>query len=34
MKTVERIIGDKPGTGGTSGVKYLKRAVDKNLWNK
>ena len=34
MKTVERIIGDKPGTGGTSGVKYLKRAVDKDLWNK
>ena len=34
MKTVERIIGDKPGTGGTTGVKYLKRAVDKDLWNK
>tara|TARA_B100001146_G_C15894702_1_gene311892 strand:- start:4 stop:519 length:516 start_codon:yes stop_codon:yes gene_type:complete len=34
MKTVQRIIGDKPGTGGTSGVKYLKHAVDKNLWNK
>jgi len=28
MKTVERIIGAKPGTGGTSGVGYLKRALD------
>ena len=28
MKTVERIIGNKPGTGGTSGVGYLKRALD------
>lgn len=28
MKTVERIIGDKPGTGGTSGVSYLKKALD------
>ena len=28
LKTVERIIGMKPGTGGTSGVKYLQRAVD------
>ena len=28
MKTVERIIGAKPGTGGTSGVKYLKKALD------
>jgi tryptophan 2,3-dioxygenase len=28
MKTVERIIGDKPGTGGTSGVNYLKKALD------
>ena len=34
MKTVERIIGDKPGTGGTSGVKYLKQAADKPLWDK
>jgi tryptophan 2,3-dioxygenase len=34
MKTVERIIGDKPGTGGTSGVQYLKLAVDKELWKK
>ena len=28
MKTVERIIGTRPGTGGTSGVKYLKKALD------
>jgi tryptophan 2,3-dioxygenase len=33
MKTVERIIGEKHGTGGTSGVKYLKLAVDKKLWD-
>ena len=28
MKTVERIIGHKTGTGGSSGVTYLKRALD------
>ena len=28
MKTVERTIGHKTGTGGSSGVGYLKRAVD------
>ncbi len=28
MKTVERIIGSRPGTGGTSGVNYLKKALD------
>jgi len=28
MKTVERIIGNKPGTGGTSGVSYLQKALD------
>jgi tryptophan 2,3-dioxygenase len=28
MKTVERILGAKPGTGGTSGVAYLKKALD------
>jgi tryptophan 2,3-dioxygenase len=28
MKTVERIIGAKGGTGGTSGVSYLKKALD------
>ncbi|MFM1887092.1 MAG: tryptophan 2,3-dioxygenase [Pseudomonadota bacterium] len=27
MKTVERIIGHKPGTGGTSGVGYLAKAL-------
>ncbi len=28
MKTVERIIGHKRGTGGSSGVAFLKRALD------
>ncbi len=28
MKTVERIIGYKPGTGGSSGVAFLKQALD------
>lgn len=28
MKTVERIIGHKSGTGGSSGVPYLKKALD------
>ena len=28
MKTVERIIGFKPGTAGTSGVPFLKKALD------
>ncbi len=28
MKTVERIIGAKAGTGGTSGVAYLKKALE------
>jgi len=32
MKTVERIIGAKPGTGGTSGVGYLKRALDARFY--
>jgi tryptophan 2,3-dioxygenase len=36
MKTVERIIGHKPGTGGSSGVGYLKTALDRpffpELW--
>jgi tryptophan 2,3-dioxygenase len=27
MKTVERIIGAKPGTGGSSGVSYLQKAL-------
>ncbi|MFC4077828.1 tryptophan 2,3-dioxygenase [Salinithrix halophila] len=37
MKTVERIIGYKQGTGGSSGVTYLKRVLDHRffpeLWN-
>ena len=28
MKTVERIIGHKTGTGGSSGVSFLKKALD------
>ncbi|HEX7047539.1 MAG TPA: tryptophan 2,3-dioxygenase family protein [Gammaproteobacteria bacterium] len=28
MKTVERIIGFKPGTGGSSGVGFLRKALD------
>jgi tryptophan 2,3-dioxygenase len=28
MKTVERIIGAAPGTGGTGGASYLKKALD------
>ena len=28
VTTVERIIGVKPGTGGTSGVGYLRRMLD------
>jgi tryptophan 2,3-dioxygenase len=28
LKTVERIIGHKPGTGGSSGVGFLKKALD------
>ncbi|WP_044747421.1 tryptophan 2,3-dioxygenase [Bacillus alveayuensis] len=37
MKTVERIIGHKMGTGGSSGVGYLKKVLDHcffpELWN-
>jgi tryptophan 2,3-dioxygenase len=37
MKTVERIIGHKKGTGGSSGVSYLKKVLDHQffpeLWN-
>ena len=32
MITVERIIGHKRGTGGSSGVDYLKRALDKRFF--
>ena len=28
MKTVERIIGHKKGTGGSSGVKFLQKALE------
>ncbi|HSC12897.1 MAG TPA: tryptophan 2,3-dioxygenase family protein, partial [Rhodanobacteraceae bacterium] len=28
MKTVERIIGYKRGTGGSSGVSFLKKALE------
>jgi tryptophan 2,3-dioxygenase len=28
MKTVARVIGQKPGTGGSSGVNYLVKALD------
>ena len=33
MKTAERMIGNKEGTGGTSGVEYLKKAVDVPLFD-
>ena len=32
LKTVERIIGHKPGTGGSSGVPFLKKALDVELF--
>ena len=32
MKTVERIIGMKRGTGGSSGVSFLKQVVDIHLF--
>jgi len=32
MKTVERIIGHKKGTGGSSGVAFLKRALDHSFF--
>ena len=32
MKTVERIIGHKPGTGGSSGVAFLKKALDTDFF--
>lgn len=32
LKTVERIIGHKRGTGGSSGVSFLKRALDIELY--
>ncbi|KFZ40924.1 MULTISPECIES: tryptophan 2,3-dioxygenase [Thermoactinomyces] len=32
MKTVERIIGYKKGTGGSSGVSYLKKGLDQSFF--
>ena len=32
VKTVERIIGHKTGTGGSSGVAYLRRALEQNFF--
>jgi tryptophan 2,3-dioxygenase len=32
MKTVERIIGYKPGTGGSSGVGFLKTALERSFF--
>ncbi len=32
MKTVHRIIGNKPGTGGSSGVGYLKTALERTFF--
>lgn len=32
MKTVERIIGHKRGTGGSSGVAFLKRAIEQEFF--
>ncbi|MET0605345.1 MAG: tryptophan 2,3-dioxygenase family protein [Beijerinckiaceae bacterium] len=32
VKTVQRIIGGKPGTGGSSGTAYLKTALDRSFF--
>ena len=32
MKTVERIIGNKPGTGGTAGVPYLTQVIGQHFF--
>jgi tryptophan 2,3-dioxygenase len=32
MKTVERIIGRRPGTGGSSGVAYLQEALERSFF--
>jgi len=32
VKTVERIIGHKAGTGGSSGVAYLRRALEQSFF--
>jgi len=32
MKTVERIIGFRPGTGGSSGVAFLRKALEQSFF--
>ncbi len=32
MKTVERIIGFKTGTGGSSGVQFLRTALERRFF--
>jgi tryptophan 2,3-dioxygenase len=32
VSLVERIIGDHPGTGGTSGVNYLRSTLDSSFF--
>jgi tryptophan 2,3-dioxygenase len=32
LKTVERIIGFKTGTGGSSGAAFLRRALDQSFF--
>ena len=32
MYTVQRIIGGRPGTGGSSGVPFLKKAIDTSFF--
>jgi tryptophan 2,3-dioxygenase len=32
LKTIERIIGFKPGTGGTSGVAYLESVLQRKFF--
>ena len=32
MYTVQRIIGNRPGTGGSSGVPFLKKAIDTSFF--
>jgi tryptophan 2,3-dioxygenase len=32
MYTVQRIIGSRPGTGGSSGVPFLKKAIETSFF--
>jgi tryptophan 2,3-dioxygenase len=32
MKTVERIIGFREGTGGSSGVAFLRKAIEQSFF--